>query len=66
MNGVPAIAIASAGMYEFMARYAHSERDVIELADFERIAEIARFVRDTVEGLEKPSEPRPTPTADSA
>lgn len=41
---VPAIAIASAGMHEFMAAYAHTERDTIELADTAAIAQIARFI----------------------
>ncbi len=52
MRGVPAIAIASAGMYEFMSRYAHSERDVVDLADEETIARIAVFIRDVIDIVE--------------
>ena len=54
---VPAIAVASAGMHEFMAAYAHTERDTIELADTVAIAQIARFivrvVRAVAENLEQ-------------
>lgn len=49
--GRPAIAIASSGMEGFMAEYAHTSRDTIELADSAAIAEISRFLRDVVAGL---------------
>lgn len=48
---VPAIALTSAGMQEFMERYAHSERDTVELADAAVIADVARFLAATVEAL---------------
>jgi len=47
-NKAPAIAIASSEMERFMAEYAHSERDRIELADPVLIAETARYLRDVV------------------
>ncbi len=46
--GRPAIAVASSDMVDFMANYAHTDRDRIELADPEAIAEISRFLRDVV------------------
>ena len=46
--GRPAIALATADIAGFMARYAHSERDTIDLADPEKIADAARFVHDVV------------------
>ncbi len=49
MRGVPVMAIASAGMYEFMTRYAHSKRDTVDLADYDKIADIALYVRDVIE-----------------
>lgn len=49
MYGVPAIAIATAGMYEFMVHQAHSERDTVDLADPDKIAAIARFVQDVID-----------------
>jgi len=49
MRGVPVMAIASAGMYEFMERYAHSKRDTVDLADYDKIADIALYVRDVIE-----------------
>jgi len=41
----PAIAIASSDMVGFMASYAHTERDTIDLADPALVAAGARFVR---------------------
>ncbi len=38
-------------MHEFMAHQAHSERDTIDLADPDKIADIACFVRDVIEAL---------------
>lgn len=49
--GRPAIAVASSDMADFMANYAHTDRDTIELADPEAIAGIARFLRDVVLGV---------------
>lgn len=49
--GVPAIAIASEGMHEFMAQYAHTERDTLELADIAAIARIAGFIARVVENV---------------
>jgi aminopeptidase YwaD len=46
--GRPAIAIASAEMMAFMADCAHTERDVLELADPALIAQTARFVADVI------------------
>lgn len=51
LYGRPAIALASSGMERFMAEYAHSERDTLELADPELIAEAARFLRGAIGGL---------------
>lgn len=55
MKGVPVMAIASAGMYEFMARYAHSERDTFDLADYDKIADIALHVREVIERVAETS-----------
>ncbi len=49
--GRPAIAIATADIAGFMANYAHSERDTIDLADPDKIAEAARFVADVIRGV---------------
>ena len=46
--GRPAIAIASSDIEGFMAAYAHSERDTVELADPALIAAAARFLREVV------------------
>jgi len=48
---VPAIAVASAGMHEFMAAYAHTERDTIALADTAEIARIAQFIARVVRAV---------------
>jgi aminopeptidase YwaD len=42
--GVPAIAMSSSGMMEFMAKYAHSERDTLEIADAGLMESAAGFV----------------------
>ncbi|MBU4555826.1 MAG: M28 family peptidase [Actinobacteria bacterium] len=52
--GVPAIAVTSAGMLEFMAKYAHSERDTVDLADAAAIAGISRFLAAFVDRLSEP------------
>lgn len=44
----PAIAIASAEMVSFMAQYAHTERDSLELADPVLIARTAAFVAECI------------------
>ncbi len=46
--GRPAIAIASSDIEGFMAAYAHSERDTVELADPGLIADAASFLREVV------------------
>ncbi len=46
--GRPAIALASSDIAGFMANYAHSERDTIELADPMLIASAVRFIRDVI------------------
>ncbi len=51
--GRPAIALASADIAGFMAKYAHSERDTIDLVDQARLAEAARFLRDVLPGLSR-------------
>lgn len=48
LYGRPAIALTSSNMTEFMARYAHSERDTLELADPQLIAEAATFLHGAV------------------
>ncbi len=57
MKGVPAIAMASSDMAGFMAEYAHSERDTVDLADPELIARAALFVRDVILETDSMSEP---------
>lgn len=52
MYGRPAIAIASSEMVDFMARYAHTERDTVDLADPALIAETARFIADVIAASE--------------
>lgn len=49
--GRPAIAIASADMHRFMAEYAHTDRDVLALADPGLIASTADFVAQLVRRL---------------
>jgi aminopeptidase YwaD len=51
LYGRQAIAAASSDMAEFMAHYAHTERDTIELADPEAIAATARFLRDVIQEI---------------
>lgn len=65
--GRPAIALASADIAGFMAKYAHSERDTIELADPGILANAARFLRDVIDaiatGAPNPSAVDPAATA---
>jgi aminopeptidase YwaD len=49
LYGRPAIALASSDIAGFMAEYAHSERDTLDLVDPELIVAAARFLRDVVE-----------------
>jgi len=51
MHGRPALAMACSDITGFMAGYAHSERDTLELADAALVAEAARFVCDVVAAL---------------
>jgi aminopeptidase YwaD len=51
LYGRPAIALASSDIAGFMAQYAHSERDTLELVDPELIVAAARFLRDVVREL---------------
>ncbi len=44
MKGRPALALASSDIEGFMARYAHSERDTLELVDTCLIEDAARFL----------------------
>ncbi|HSK47884.1 MAG TPA: M28 family peptidase [Coriobacteriia bacterium] len=46
--GRPALAVASSEMERFMAEYAHSERDTIELADPQLIADTAEYLADVI------------------
>ena len=48
MNGVPSVALASAGMHEFMARQAHSALDTLDLADAEKVAQISHVLRQLI------------------
>jgi aminopeptidase YwaD len=56
--GVPAIAMSSSGVMEFMANYAHSERDTVERVDSGLIVSAARF-SDEVIGAVTGRKPRP-------
>jgi aminopeptidase YwaD len=49
LYGRPAIALASSDIAGFMAEYAHSERDTLDLVAPELIVAAARFLRDVVE-----------------
>lgn len=49
--GRPAIAIAGSDIDGFMAEYAHTARDTIELADPDLIGETARFIREALAGV---------------
>ncbi len=49
--GRPAIAIASSDIEGFMAAYAHSERDTVDLADPALLVEAAEFLREVVRRL---------------
>ena len=51
LYGRPAIALASSDIAGFMAEYAHSERDTLELVDPDLIVAAARFLHDVVTGL---------------
>ena len=51
MYGVPALALTCSDIAGFMAEYAHSERDTVELADPALVAEAARFVAEVVEAV---------------
>jgi len=51
MYEVPAVAVSSAGMHEFMAAYAHTAADTIELADVGEIARIAQFIARAVKAV---------------
>ncbi|NTW29399.1 MAG: M28 family peptidase [Coriobacteriia bacterium] len=51
LYGRPAIALASSEIASFMANYAHTERDTLDLADSRLIVEAAWFVRDVVNGV---------------
>ena len=46
--GRPCIAVASTDMERFMAEYAHTERDRLELADPALIAETACYLREVI------------------
>ncbi|MFU8890902.1 MAG: M28 family metallopeptidase [Anaerosomatales bacterium] len=48
LYGRPAIALASSDIEGFMAAYAHSERDTLDLVDCDLIVEAARFLHDVV------------------
>lgn len=48
MKGRPAIALASSDIEGFMARYAHSERDTLELVDSALIDHAAAFLLDVL------------------
>jgi aminopeptidase YwaD len=48
LYGRPAIALASSDIAGFMAQYAHSERDTLELVDPDLIVAAARFLHDAV------------------
>jgi aminopeptidase YwaD len=52
-GGRPCIAVASTDMHDFMANYAHTERDTIELADFGLIAQTAAFVTRVIERVSR-------------
>jgi aminopeptidase YwaD len=45
----PCIAVASTDMERFMAEYAHTERDTLELADPELIATTARYLAEIIQ-----------------
>lgn len=49
MHGRPAIAIASSDIEGFMAHYAHSARDTLELADPMLVADVSRFIRKVID-----------------
>jgi aminopeptidase YwaD len=49
LYGRPAIALASSDIAGFMAEYAHSEHDTLELVDPELIVVAARFLRDALD-----------------
>lgn len=51
MAGRPAVAFASADMYGFMAEYAHTHSDAIELADPALIASTGGFIAEVVRAV---------------
>jgi aminopeptidase YwaD len=50
---VPAIAVASSEMYRFMERYAHTERDTLDLADPGLVADASRFIHEVLVGVSR-------------
>jgi aminopeptidase YwaD len=57
LYGRPAIALATADIAGFMAKYAHSERDTIELVDPGKLADAARFLRDVIKQVSTSADP---------
>lgn len=51
--GVPAIAVASSEMYRFMERYAHTERDTLDLADPGLVADACRFIHQVLTSVSR-------------
>jgi len=49
--GRPAIAIASSDMSGFMAEYAHTQRDTLDLADPTLVTDAALFLRDAIDRI---------------
>jgi len=52
--GRPAIAVASSDMHGFMAAYAHTDGDTIDLADPTLVAEAAMFLSEVVRDVAEP------------
>ena len=51
MNGRPAVAVTSNGFAELCADVTHTPADSLEIADPEKVAEIARFYADVIASL---------------
>ncbi len=51
LYGRPAIALTTSDIAGFMAEYAHSERDTLELVDVDLVVGAVRFLHDVVTGI---------------
>lgn len=51
VNGRPAVAVTSSGLMELCATVTHTTGDTLDLVDPEKVADVARFYADVINGL---------------